>query len=111
MANTNGNSYQKYDGATGTYQEATNGNGTSSGSPRRFKWLIGAAAVAVLGTIYAVTSSKSPQAVVQKAIATSGAGLQVKNGKLKLFDDLSTCSGEKVSSRRGLAHESPQIAT
>jgi hypothetical protein len=81
-------SYQKYDGASGSYQEVPSANG--SAPPRsRMKWVFGAVLVAVIGVVYTVTSTRVPSsAVMDKALAKSG--LQVKaDGKVKLFDEFS----------------------
>jgi hypothetical protein len=85
-------SYQKYDGASGTYQEIpnpNNGNGSSPPRNSRTKWILGAVLVAVVGVVYTVVSTAGPSSdVVDKAIAKSG--VQVKSdGKVKLFDELS----------------------
>jgi hypothetical protein len=123
MASKNGNggaaatSYQKYDGASGTYQpvdgsdfedlNSNNGSSTSSGSGNKWKILaaVGVALAAVLGAYYTVTSPAkagrsgggSSQQHIDKAISSSGSGLQVKsNGRLKLFDSLSTFSSSIV---------------
>jgi hypothetical protein len=87
-----GNSYQKYDGASGSYQEIPNPNGTNGSSPprsSRTKWILGAVLVAVVGVVYTVVSTAGPSAdVVDKALAKSG--IQVKaDGKIKLFDEFS----------------------
>jgi hypothetical protein len=125
MASKNGNggaaatssSYQKYDGASGTYQpvdgsdfeDLNSNNGSSSTSSRSGnKWKIlaavGVALAAALGAYYTVTSPAkagrsdggSSQQQIDKAISSSGSGLQVKsNGRLKLFDSLSTFSSSE----------------
>jgi hypothetical protein len=121
MASKNGNggaatssSYQKYDGASGTYQPVdgsdfedlnSNNGSSSSSSSAGNKWKIlaavGVALAAALGAYYTVTSPAkagrsgggSSQQQIDKAISSSGSGLQVKsNGRLKLFDSLSTFS-------------------
>jgi hypothetical protein len=95
--NTNGGSYQKYDGSTGTYQEvSTKENGelsTKSGGVKSF--LFGAVFVAVLGVGYSygqqyinIFTNHSDQ-VVKKSIASSSGVTVDKTGKLKLFDELS----------------------
>lgn len=90
MSNGNGGSYQKFDGASGTYQEIPNGS-TSSGA-KKTKWLVAAALLVVVGIGYTTYSLKSnPSANVDKTLASKG-NVQVKaNGKLKLFDSLSKC--------------------
>jgi hypothetical protein len=84
-------SYQKYDGASGSYQEIPNPNGNGSAPPRnrRTKWILGAVLVAVVGVVYTVVSTAGPSSdVMNKAITKSG--IQVKaDGKVKLFDQFS----------------------
>jgi hypothetical protein len=84
-------SYQKYDGASGSYQEIPNPNGNGSAAPRnsRTKWILGAVLVAVVGVVYTVVSTAGPSSdVVDKAMTKSG--VQVKaDGKIKLFDEFS----------------------
>jgi hypothetical protein len=83
-------SYQKYDGASGSYQEIPNpGNGSSPPRNSRTKWILGAVLVAVVGVVYTVVSTAGPSSeVMNKAITKSG--LQVKaDGKVKLFDKFS----------------------
>ena len=86
---SNGNSYQKFDGASGTYQEIPNGSGTASS--KKTKWLVAAALLVVAGIGYTAYSmeSKNPSDNVHKTLASKG-NVQVKaNGKLKLFDSIS----------------------
>jgi len=88
---SNGNSYQKFDGASGTYQEIPNGSSsTGFGGSKKTKWLVAAALLVLVGigvTTYELKSS--PAANVDKTLANKG-NVQVKaNGKLKLFDSLS----------------------
>lgn len=91
----NGNSYQKkYDGASGTYQQIdidiSNGDARPHNRNIRRVLLVGAAVAIAVGVYYGVTMPRTnPQAVVNKAISSSGT-VQVKSdGKLKLFDNLS----------------------
>ena len=89
---SNGNSYQKFDGASGTYQEIPNNGSSISSASKKTKWLVAAALLVVVGIGYTAFSLKSnPSANVDKALASKG-NVQVKaNGKLKLFDSLSKC--------------------
>jgi hypothetical protein len=82
-------SYQKYDGASGSYQEIPNPNGGSSPPRSRMKWIVGAVLVAVVGVVYTAVSTRGPSsAMMDKAVKKSG--LQVKaDGKVKLFDEFS----------------------
>ena len=82
-------SYQKYDGASGSYQEIPNPNGSSPPRHGRTKWILGAVVVAVIGVVYTVVSTAGPSSdVVDKALKKSG--VQVKaDGKIKLFDEFS----------------------
>jgi hypothetical protein len=85
---SNGNSYQKYDGASGIYQEIPNG---ADGGPKKKKWLFALVAVlAGAGIVYGLCAVRNnPQNNVNKALAKDS-NVQVKaNGKLKLFDDFS----------------------
>jgi hypothetical protein len=81
-------SYQKYDGASGSYEEVP-GNGAAAAPKSKMKWILGAVAIAALGVVYAVTTQGGPSSdVMDKALAKSG--IQVKSdGKVKLFDELS----------------------
>jgi hypothetical protein len=105
-SNNGGSSYQKYDGASGSYQPvdgsdfedlnsgSNHGRGAASGG-NRWKTLaaMGVVVAAAVGVYYTVTTPKMNhnQEQIDKAISASGSGLQVKsNGKLKLFDSLST---------------------
>lgn len=85
---SNGSSYQKFDGASGTYQEIPNGAGDSRSKKR--KWLTGLVVLSAVGIVYGIFSiaqGKNPQNNVNKALAKDS-NVQVKaNGKLKLFDD------------------------
>jgi len=89
MAN-NGVPYQKYDGASGTYQQVGgNNDGSSHGpAPKRFKWILGMGLIALLGVVYGVHVARNrPKDVVKKAIEKSDT-LHIKaNGQLKLFDE------------------------
>ena len=81
-------SYQKFDGASGTYQEIPNGDEKRS---RRTKFLVAAALLVAIGVVYgAVSVRNSPKKAVDKALDNSH-NIEVKaNGKLKLSDNLST---------------------
>lgn len=119
-SNKNGNggggaassSYQKYDGASGTYQpvdgsdfedlNSSNGRSTSnSGNKWKMVAAVGLVLAAALGAYYTFTaptaagrSGGSSQQQIDKAISSAGSGLQVKsNGRLKLFDSLSKLDG------------------
>jgi hypothetical protein len=95
-------SYQKYDGASGTYQtlnaaDPTNGSSSFSDGaapPRRGreKWILGAVVVFVIYGIYeaaAMPRVATPEQAISQSIAKSSlVGVQ-ENGKLKLFDDTS----------------------
>ena len=88
MAN-NGGSYQKFDGASGTYQEIPNGSQSGPGA-KKTKWLVAAALLVAVGVGYgAFSMHSSPQKAVDKALANTGNVQVKKNGKLKLFDSLS----------------------
>lgn len=104
MSGKNGStsSYQKYDGASGTYQQIgsehddLNGGANGSGSTlrrNRFLKLAGLVVVAAgaVGLYYAFTKPAiNNQQQIDKTISSSGK-IQVKsNGRLKLFDNLST---------------------
>lgn len=84
----NNGSYQKYDGSSGTYQEIPNGV-----PPKKSKkWLIGILLAVLLGVVYMFTDKYilQPEHVVSKSLASSTSGVTTdKEGKLKLFDDLS----------------------
>jgi hypothetical protein len=114
--NDNGASYQKYDGASGTYQpvdgsdfeDLNSGHVSDAGRrPRGARTWKAAAAIGLVAAAavvaYRLSASEAsfPRSKVvdnnkeqiDKAISSSGSGLQVKsNGRLKLFDSLSTCS-------------------
>jgi hypothetical protein len=81
--------YQKYDGASGSYEEIPGANGAVAPPRNRMKWILGAVAVAVAGVVYAVVTTGGPSSdVMDKALAKSG--IQVKSdGKVKLFDEFS----------------------
>ena len=91
-------SYQKYDGASGTYQSTDNGssdfdsNGSNSPRGRTAKWVGGTVLVAVIAAVYLYTSpfhKINAESAIKDSIHKTG-GLKVSaNGKLKLFDDLS----------------------
>lgn len=90
----NGESYQKFDGNTGTYQEIPDANGHSSSTGGSRKWVVGAVLLAVLGGVYTATSYHSHNSAtnaVDKSIASSSNIAIAKNGKLKLFDSMSKC--------------------
>jgi hypothetical protein len=102
MSNNNGSgeSYQKYDGASGTYQEIPNGTGSAATGGGRKKWCLAAGAsglFALVAIAYGANTALHHQygttaRAVDKALATDSK-LKVKaNGKLKLFDDLSKFS-------------------
>jgi len=85
---SNGNSYQKFDGASGIYQEIPNG---ADGGSKKKKWLLALVVLlAGAGVAYGLCAIRNnPQDNVNKALAKDS-NVQVKaNGKLKLFDDLS----------------------
>ena len=93
---SNSQSYQKYDGASGTYQtlssKESNGNGSSAtahGSRR--KWIYGAVVLVVVAAVYMATSLSrtNPDKAVNKALAGDKNIAVDANGKLKLFDELS----------------------
>lgn len=85
----NGGSYQKFDGASGTYQEIPNGSQSGPGA-KKTKWLVAAALLVAVGVGYGAFSiHSSPQKAVDKALANTGNVQVKKNGKLKLFDSLS----------------------
>ena len=94
MAST-GQSYQKYDGASGTYQTlGTNDsdiNGSSNGGRRGpMKWVYGAVALVVIAGVYFLTAPRvSPGKAVDKAIAGDKNIAVNANGRLQLFDELS----------------------
>jgi hypothetical protein len=98
MSAKNGVSYQNGSGggSGGSYTEvgadsSIHSGAAGSGSAR--KWIFGAGLAVVLGVVSFFTikghwQHSSPQETVQKAMAGSNTGIQVKaNGKLKLFDD------------------------
>lgn len=103
MANDSGNgSYQKYDGASGTYQtidsSIDNNNGSSRPVNKKFRYVLGLAAVAaVLLGIYYAKTTPNPQANIDKTIGQSGKVTVKANGKLKLFDSLSKYSSSSFS--------------
>jgi hypothetical protein len=86
MSSNNG-SYQKYDGTSGTYQEIN----STSAPKKRGLWIVGIVLAAALGVGYTYTQRyHQTGTVVSKALASSSSGVTVdKEGKLKLFDELS----------------------
>ena len=90
MSNT-GQSYQKYDGASGTYQSLSSNNGSLENPRRgREKWAIGAVALAIVAIVFVVTNPRSnPKDAIDKTIKSSSNIAVKANGKLELFDDLS----------------------
>ena len=92
MGDNGGSSYQQRQHDAGTYQEIPNGS-IQRGNGKRTKVLAGVALLAVLGSVgYGVTAmlKKSPVKAVKDA-STEISNANVKsNGKLKLFDALST---------------------
>jgi hypothetical protein len=114
MSNNGQDSYQKYDGASGTYQtiSSQSDNGNDLNGPRPWskarKWLVGVVLVAILGTVYGVTATRvNPKKAVDKALA-SDKNVKVKaNGKLKLFDEYSTWKAIRFDSIRVAPQEPP----
>lgn len=100
-AGDNGGSYQQRQHVAGTYQEIPNGASPSDGrhvGPK--KWLTGGALVLAIGAVYSIPSmtmhsssqmmSMSHSVRPDKAFANDSNLLVQANGKLKLFDSLST---------------------
>jgi hypothetical protein len=99
MSNNNEGSYQKHDGASGTYQQVgsdhddLNYNGpVRAVAKRRLLRLagLGVLVAVAVGIYYVGTKPKiNNQEQIDKTISSSG-NVQVKSdGKLKLFDSLS----------------------
>jgi len=99
MSGNNGTSYQKYDGASGTYQEIENssdidnngsGGGVKRGGMVRKLLAFGAVVAVALGAYYTVTNNKhKSKANIDKTISESTSITVKGNGRLKLFDNLS----------------------
>jgi len=108
----NGTSYQRYDGASGTYQEIPNGASEYSTRSKKTKWLIGAAILVAVGVVYSAVTmhNNSDEKAVDKALANTGTVEVKANGKLKLFDSLSKLlSSASGQERSFLAIDSLQI--
>jgi len=101
MSGDNGSSYQKYDGASGTYQEvedggSSNGGGANGASGAGKKgWIrnglvVAAIAALAVGAYYTATTRKQhANKAIDKTLSESGSITVKSNGKLKLFDNLS----------------------
>jgi ABC-type molybdate transport system permease subunit len=89
------NSYQKYDGASGTYQEVGSNIADDSRRvlvPKYAKGLLAAVLVTVAGALYGATGQfrgDSAQETVEKALNEHSAAEVLENGQLKLFDEYS----------------------
>jgi len=91
--NGQGQSYQKFDGATGVYQpiNASDSGDLSERSGRgNEKWIIGAVASILIACIYFITNPMKdrPQTVMNQAMQDNRLEKDSK-GNLKLFDELS----------------------
>jgi len=89
MSNGNGGSYQKFDGASGTYQEIPNGASVTGSKKKKWIWLVAALALAGIGYASYSMVKSNPTANVHKTLATKGNVHVKSDGKLKLFDSIS----------------------